>query len=166
MDQVIAIRLDPAGYGGERERPGEEFAARGFRQVSIARDGAVEIHRGVADSSVLPILATVPGVLGVDTRGPASDFPLSERDWRISGRADALRGLRWQRRSYRQPSEEWDHEHCQLCWATFLDVTEVPDEIARRPEVHVEGYATLDDRWLCPPCFATFREHFGWEIEP
>ena len=49
----------------------------------------------------------------------------------------------------------WDHDHCEMCWATFSTSTKDQQE----------GYATLDRyRWLCPDCFDEVKDHFRLRV--
>lgn len=88
--------------------------------------------------------------------------------------------LRWAR--YQPPSPDWDHDHCALCFAKFMDAD--GDDILREgyliqphgpttdvaPEeertTYADGYrivaAPNNDHWICPTCFADFREYFDW----
>lgn len=77
-------------------------------------------------------------------------------DWRLQGQEKYLKGatLSWKR--YVRPSESWDHDHCEFCWAKFMD-SETPDTLK-------EGFATADNRWICPRCFADFGDLFGWLV--
>jgi hypothetical protein len=78
-------------------------------------------------------------------------------DWRLAGQERYLAGafLRWT--DWQPPRSEWDHDHCEFCWAKFAR-PEVPDTLQA-------GYATLDRyRWVCPECFSDFRERFGWKV--
>jgi len=80
-----------------------------------------------------------------------------ENDWRLQNQAKYLSGveLRWEK--YVKFSEEWEHEHCQFCWAKFMDVDD--------PEVLREGYVDESgDRWICEECFEDFRDLFGWRV--
>ncbi len=50
----------------------------------------------------------------------------------------------------------WDHEHCALCWAKFME----------HPECLREGYCTLDEHdWICDDCFEHFRAQFEWKLQ-
>jgi len=78
-------------------------------------------------------------------------------DWRLGGQERYLTGvtLRWQ--EYHAPSANWDHDHCAFCWAKFMDSPE--------PNVQRTGYATPDHKhWICPQCFADFRDRFAWVV--
>ena len=80
-------------------------------------------------------------------------------DWRLQGQEKYLRGQKLARRAYRPYPDDldWDHDHCEFCWAKFM--------VEDYPDVLHEGYCTLDEyRWICPTCFADFRERFGWEL--
>ena len=52
-----------------------------------------------------------------------------------------------------QPKPSWDYDHCEFCMEKFG----LREDWLRR------GYATEETyRWICPQCFADFREEFGW----
>ena len=76
-------------------------------------------------------------------------------DWRLTGQERYLAGavLGWA--DWHPPRPDWDHDHCEFCWAKFAG-----------PEQHDvlhAGYTTADrHRWVCPQCFEDFRERFGW----
>jgi hypothetical protein len=57
-----------------------------------------------------------------------------------------------------EPPHEWDHDHCEFCWATFSQ--KGTDD----PSILQEGYATEDDEWICDRCFADFRDEFNWTV--
>jgi hypothetical protein len=82
---------------------------------------------------------------------------MGERDdWRLQGQEKYLKGatLSWKR--YARPSESWDHDHCEFCWDKFMEV-DIPDTL------HA-GYATADNRWICPRCFGDFVDLFSWTV--
>lgn len=73
-------------------------------------------------------------------------------DWRLTGQERYLKGATLRRRRWTLQTPEWDHDHCEFCWAKF------PDELP-------EGYATEDSyRWICEQCFTDFREMFEWKL--
>jgi hypothetical protein len=75
-------------------------------------------------------------------------------DWRIDN-ADRIRGARLRLKPYFRFSESWDHDHCEGCWAKFMDTA--------APDVLTEGYVTEDDyHWICPDCFRDLKEEMGW----
>lgn len=79
-----------------------------------------------------------------------------DSDWRLTNQAAYLTGVVLVRRPYRAYREGWDHDHCEFCWAKFM---EPPNG-----DIH-EGYATVDDyRWICPQCFDDFQARFGWRL--
>ena len=69
---------------------------------------------------------------------------------------------------FRAADVKWEHEHCEFCWAKFMDPTysdEHRQHIAQNPEILTEGYTTDEeggpsrsDCWICPKCFDDFRE--------
>src|SRR5947208_2930159 len=65
------------------------------------------------------------GWLGRVTETTALDFhnPLvgKEEDWRLRGQEDYLQGATLLRKPYRAWSEDWEHDHCEFCWAKFMD---------------------------------------------
>lgn len=61
---------------------------------------------------------------------------------------------------FRPLSEQWDHGHCIFCWAKFY----------LHEECLQEGYCTQpqnsrDAVWICPECYADFKEMFGWTLQ-
>ncbi len=79
-------------------------------------------------------------------------------DWRLHGQERYLRRVPLQFVAWSSVRAEWDHDHCEFCGAKFAGP-------ALADTLH-EGYTTSDlDRWICPKCFADFRERFEW-IEP
>ena len=92
---------------------------------------------------------------------PAAD------DWRRSGQEEYLPpGTEFARRPYRAYREDWDHDHCEFCWATLV---EAGSPASKRDESLTEGYATTDHHpkgadyhWVCPACFEDFSEELGW----
>jgi hypothetical protein len=80
-----------------------------------------------------------------------------ENDWRLQGQETYLKCLPlwWQR--YTRYSESWEHDHCEFCWAKFME--------ADVPDVLHEGYTTEDhDRWICEECFEDFNDLFEWKV--
>jgi hypothetical protein len=62
-------------------------------------------------------------------------------------------------RKYVQPRKDWDHDHCEGCWAKFME--------SGSPDVLTEGYVTEDsNRWICPDCFRDLREEMEWRLAP
>ena len=82
---------------------------------------------------------------------------IEPNDWRLSTPKDYLKGRAWIRKPYRKYREGWDHDHCEFCWAKFME--------PGTPDTLHEGYSTRDDYWwVCSQCFDDFRELFGWTI--
>jgi hypothetical protein len=79
-------------------------------------------------------------------------------DWRLQGQERFLKGKALQWKKYAPSRDGWEHDHCEFCSAKFS----VTATDALR-----EGYVTLDNyHWICPSCFADFREMFAWVVEP
>jgi hypothetical protein len=91
----------------------------------------------------------------------------------------SLEGLPFQPRRYEAPTEEWDHDHCVGCWATFSELdrpdflhegyfTSVPD--TESPEPKFDGMRCIPEptasgfayRWVCRECFNEFRDVLGF----
>jgi hypothetical protein len=78
-------------------------------------------------------------------------------DWRLTNQLEYLKGAQLSRRTYRAPRPNWDHDHCEFCWAEFSERDE--------PPVLHEGFTTRDEyRWVCPTCFDDFKNLFEWQI--
>jgi hypothetical protein len=97
-----------------------------------------------------------------------------QSDWRLTNQESYLKGASLIRKPYRAYSEEWEHDHCEFCWAKFMDPAYTDEHrafIEQHPEVLTEGYATTDEHpkgadyhWICPACFDDFVEAFGWRV--
>ena len=80
-------------------------------------------------------------------------------DWRLNGQDEYLTGVILHYKPYRKLSETWNHEHCEFCWAKFM---EAGDNVLGT--LH-SGYATEGDwQWICAECFADFKEKFAWKV--
>jgi hypothetical protein len=82
-------------------------------------------------------------------------------DWRLQGQEKYLKGveLRWQVYRHYPEKPDWDHDHCEFCWAKFM--------VEDYPDVLHEGYSTPDEyRWVCKGCFEDFKEMFQWRVIP
>jgi rubrerythrin len=83
-----------------------------------------------------------------------------QSDWRLTNQEKYLKSVSLSLRKFqvRAAQPEWDHEHCEFCWAKVVEKKNAEDT-----EFLTEAYATEDGaRWICPQCFADFREQFGW----
>ena len=87
-----------------------------------------------------------------------------DKQWRIeTGRhliGAALRKRRWVGRG-----EEWDHEHCDCCWAKFAEW--------EGPDIQHEGYVTVSDadsktagHWVCEQCLQDLQVEMDWRLLP
>jgi hypothetical protein len=105
---------------------------------------------------------------------PTICFAMSETsDWRLPGQEAHLQGATLARKNYRARDESWEHDHCEFCWAKFMDPTFSEDSaefIADNPDVLTVGFGvqgrspsggTEDDYWwVCPQCVADFAQRF------
>jgi len=79
-------------------------------------------------------------------------------DWRLTGQERYLHGAVLHRRHWVAPRPDWDHDHCEFCWAKFGG-EELPDALR-------VGYTTEDCyRWICERCFEDFRARFNWRLD-
>ena len=77
-------------------------------------------------------------------------------DWRIDN-AKRTRGALLREMKYSRPEEDWDHDHCEGCWAKFME-SELPGTLTA-------GYVTEDNRcWICPDCFRDLRDEMEWKL--
>ena len=65
-------------------------------------------------------------------------------------------------RPYRAYSENWGHDHCEVCKRGFSE--DYPGDLR-------EGYTTTRDYamggeycWVCDECFTTHRDEMGWRV--
>jgi hypothetical protein len=80
--------------------------------------------------------------------------------------------LIWQ--TYHRPSENWDHDHCALCWEKITDnPTRDGLREAFTDGVLQHGSPATDDpnlipapaarqNWVCATCAVDYQESFGW----
>jgi hypothetical protein len=122
--------------------------------------------------------------LSIWTR-PADLEVMTEEDWRLTREEEWMYGAELRLMRFTKPSDDWDHEHCSLCWTTFM---EQPDEESVA-DGFVHGYnradapaplgerttrvpgmrivkAPTDEHWVCRECFNDFRQRFGWTALP
>ena len=111
----------------------------------------------------------------------------SSTDWRFD-RLKWLQGCTFRLVKYHAPSDDWDHDHCNGCWAKFADfhgpdilhegyVYTKPYEEGPEPEfitqcrqqgMHCVPQPAVDGlelQWVCPRCFEDFRELLGFRLE-
>jgi len=88
-------------------------------------------------------------------------------DWRLEHlrRQPLLKGVRLQRKAYRQYSPEWDHDHCAACWTKFA----VIEGDGGDGPILREGFTTCSDykqgaeyEWICPECYFLFKDEMSW----
>ena len=80
---------------------------------------------------------------------------VDKNDWRLSGQENYLKDKTLYFRKWAPPKENWDHDHCEFCWAT---ISNYACDLQ-------EAYTTEDNyHWICPECFQDFKDLFGWKI--
>lgn len=83
---------------------------------------------------------------------------VDKNDWRVRNQEKYLMGAVFHWKKYKQPSKEWDHDHCEFCWTKFMEI--------RDDDIYNEGYNTTDNNgkcsWVCKECFDDFKETFQW----
>jgi hypothetical protein len=77
-------------------------------------------------------------------------------DWRLQNQDRYLKGVTLSKSAYRPRDANWDHDHCEFCWAKFS---------ASSDDLH-EGWITTDNRWICERCFLDFHQEFEWVFDP
>ena len=81
-----------------------------------------------------------------------------DKQWRID-KGEFLKGATLQRRRWKAPSAEWDHDHCACCWAKFAEFD--------APDIQHEGYTTADScHWVCEECVTGLKDEMGWHLAP
>jgi hypothetical protein len=84
-------------------------------------------------------------------------------DWRLTNQGKYLKGVTLSLRKFhiRKERPDWDHEHCEFCWAKIVEIRDEHDA-----NLLTQAYATSDGaHWICPRCFDDFRRQFGWLID-
>ncbi len=78
-------------------------------------------------------------------------------DWRLTNQQNYLRGVHLRWKEYSGRGGTWDHDHCEFCWAKFMDED--------HPDIQRAGYSTADGyRWICKQCFEDFKDLFDWTV--
>jgi hypothetical protein len=92
-------------------------------------------------------------------------------DWRLEGWDEQdVSGLTVVRRRFRARFPN-DHEHCEFCWAKFMDENDPPHPEDTHVIFH-EGYEIVPEwgatqgvrSWICDQCFRDFHERFAWKL--
>jgi hypothetical protein len=97
-----------------------------------------------------------------------------------------LRALTFTFADYTAPSAEWDHDHCEGCWAKFAlfdapeilhsgyfttvqigdESTEESEFVQQDRESGRKVLAKPDTKeWVCPECFEEFRIALNWKVK-
>ncbi len=82
---------------------------------------------------------------------------VEQNDWRLTNQRNYLQGAVLVWKVWTQRREDWDHDHCEFCWAKFME---------NRADAEGAGYTTEDEyRWICKRCFQDFHEMFQWIVK-
>ena len=84
---------------------------------------------------------------------------VEENDWRLQGQEQYLQGVELVKQDYcfYEANPNWDHDHCEFCWAEF--------QVGGPGESLSAGYSTRDQyRWICETCFNDFQPKFKWRV--
>lgn len=77
---------------------------------------------------------------------------VDQKDWRLRNQIKYLKGVELVQTNFQTKSKDWDHDHCEFCWAKFAKTSDA-------------GYSTLDGYyWICFNCFKNFKEMFDWKV--
>jgi hypothetical protein len=83
-------------------------------------------------------------------------MPLND-DWRLMGQERYLQGVKLEWKEWHQTRDNWDHDHCEFCFAKFMDYDS--------PDILHWGYTDSEEyRWVCKTCFEDFKEMFEWKL--
>ena len=83
---------------------------------------------------------------------------VEDSDWRLQGQERYLQSAVLLHRKWHTKNPKWDHDHCEFCWAKFMD--------KESPDVLREGYCTENSyHWICDKCFNDFKEKFGFVVK-
>ncbi|MDX6514525.1 MAG: hypothetical protein QOH73_191 [Gaiellaceae bacterium] len=94
-------------------------------------------------------------------------------DWRLTTQEEYLGAASFVRKPYSAWTETWDHDHCEFCWAKFMEAgSPAVEPHPPHDSALTEGYAAIgtgpkgenDYHWVCETCFEDFRERFGWVV--
>jgi hypothetical protein len=71
-------------------------------------------------------------------------------------------------REYQKPRPEWDHDHCEICFAKFMEEAACLEPHSQEDniqEILHNGFNSIDNyRWICPRCFQENREQYRWNL--
>jgi len=88
----------------------------------------------------------------------------ADKRWRIET-GEYPRGATLQKRQWKRPNAESDHDHCACCWAKFAEWDGA--------EIQHAGYTTTSwhergpgDYWVCEKCFADLKDEMEWRLVP
>lgn len=85
------------------------------------------------------------------------DKKVISTDWRITDQEIYLFGATFEKKEFKPKSKEWDHDHCEFCWAEFNEDSEMG---------FTEGYYTENrESWVCNKCYQDFKVLFDFKLK-
>ena len=86
---------------------------------------------------------------------------MEEDDWRLDSPGADLAGHTFRWAEWTRPTETWDHDHCEFCWAK---ITDLPKPVTDGHLYFKCAWVTLDQsgtgHWVCPTCLRELASHF------
>jgi hypothetical protein len=80
-----------------------------------------------------------------------------KNDPRLTTQESYLKGVALSWKEWSQPKPDWDHDHCEFCWAKFG-----PPSLGK--DILGAGWTTNDNRhWVCDNCYSDFKDMFDWQ---
>jgi hypothetical protein len=80
-------------------------------------------------------------------------MPISNDDYRLDSIKPWMEKLTWHYSPYKQPSPDWDHDHCIFCWRRLAEPTAGFNDAD-------DGFADDGDyHWMCAECFRDLFDH-------
>jgi hypothetical protein len=86
-------------------------------------------------------------------------------DWRLMGQGKYLTSATLVWKSYQEWSPTWEHDHCEFCFAKFVNRDDVPDTLRQGYAAQGTGpHRQNDYHWICANCARDFTQRFGWTV--
>ena len=74
-----------------------------------------------------------------------------------------LRGQSFIRKAYAGYRQDWDHDHCALCWVKLAEPSMAGDGMIHEGYAVTEAYEKgADYEWVCSSCFDVAKDKMSW----